>query len=189
MQANVPQLSKEIEEGIAFNLSANFIPTDLTRLPIESVERQRGYISLLQYGHHHLWYKLKLPLIFSRFIRLLFLTSLRAEATYGFVVTRDSSSLSIEQVWNDQHSLKCTQDLKELGTQKSKIAQKILKSEPKHISFQQKFKIVLILSQLDHLTLDYIENYPKKYPLVKKLAFTKVCYFESNNQVTLLLQF
>ena len=140
MQANVPQLSKEIEEGIAFNLSANFIPTDLTRLPIESVERQRGYISLLQYGHHHLWYKLKLPLIFSRFIRLLFLTSLRAEATYGFVVTRDSSSLSIEQVWNDQHSLKCTQDLKELGTQKSKIAQKILKSQPKHISSQQKFK-------------------------------------------------
>ena len=96
MEATVPQLSKEIEEGIAFNLSANFIPTDLTRLPIESVERQRGYISLLQYGHHHLWYKLKLPLIFSRFIRLLFLTSLRAEATYGFVVTRDSSSLSIE---------------------------------------------------------------------------------------------
>ena len=149
MQANVPQLSKEIEEGIAFNLSANFIPTDLTRLPIESVERQRGYISLLQYGHHHLWYKLKLPLIFSRFIRLLFLTSLRAEATYGFVVTRDSSSLSIEQVWNDQHSLKCTQDLKELGTQKSKIAQKILKSEQNtflHERFQNNLGSILVKS-------------------------------------------
>ena len=57
---------------------------------------------------------------------------------------------------------------------------------PKYVIFDTK---VLVLSKLGYLTLDYIENYPKKYHLPKKLAFTKVCYLECNKQVTLLLQY
>ena len=83
MEATVPQLSKEIEEGIAFNLSANFIPTDLTRLPIESVEieKRRACFSV---GHTR--FSGKLPLIFTS-IKIIVLDVI--EAT-------DSSMLSQE---------------------------------------------------------------------------------------------
>lgn len=82
MEATVPQLSKEIEEGIAFNLSANFIPTDLTRLPIESVEIERR--ACFSVGHTR--FSGKLPLIFTS-IKIIVLDVI--EAT-------DSSMLSQE---------------------------------------------------------------------------------------------
>ena len=56
-------------------------------------------------------------------------------------------------------------------------------------SLIQHCKIVLILSQLGHLTLNCIDNFQKKSHLLKKLAFTKVYNLDRNNQVTLLLQY
>lgn len=82
VEATVPQLSKEIEEGIAFNLSANFIPTDLTRLPIESVEIEKR--ACFSVGHTR--FSGKLPLIFTS-IKIIVLDVI--EAT-------DSSMLSQE---------------------------------------------------------------------------------------------
>ena len=57
---------------------------------------------------------------------------------------------------------------------------------PKYVIFDTK---VLVLSKLGYLTLDYIENYPKKYYLLKKLAFAEVYILVSNYQVTLLFRF
>ena len=35
--------------------------------------------------------------------------------------------------------------------------------------------------------MDLVENYRKKYRLLKKLAFTEVYHLDSNNQVTLII--
>ena len=48
---------------------------------------------------------------------------------------------------------------------------------------------ILVLSQLGYLTLNCVENHPKKSHLLKKLAFTEVFNLGRNNQVTLLLQY
>ena len=47
--------------------------------------------------------------------------------------------------------------------------------------------LYLVLSQLGHLTLDYVENFPKKYDLLKKLAFAEVYILVITYQVTLYL--
>ena len=56
-------------------------------------------------------------------------------------------------------------------------------------SLIQHCKIVLVLSQLGHLTLNCVNNHPKKSHSLKKLAFTEVFNLGRNNQVTLLLQY
>ena len=51
------------------------------------------------------------------------------------------------------------------------------------------YEIVSVLSQLGQLILNYVDNYPKMYHLLKKLAFTEVHMLLSNSQVTLLYIF
>ena len=38
-----------------------------------------------------------------------------------------------------------------------------------------------------HLTLNFVDKYPKKFHLLKKLAFAEVYNLDTDNQVTLLL--
>ena len=66
LEENCVRTGQKIEEGIALNLSANFIPTDLTRLPIESLG---GIVEELS---SELFWVLdltgKLPLIFHQIV-------------------------------------------------------------------------------------------------------------------------
>ena len=44
----------------------------------------------------------------------------------------------------------------------------------------------MVLSQLGHLTLDCVDDYPEKYHLLKKLALAEASLLITENQVTLL---